>query len=136
MAKFTTEEKLNAIKSYLEGKESQKSIADSIGVNRAVFQNWLKQYEYNGEKAFEKSYTSYNGQFKLNVLNYMYNNGTSPNEAAAIYNIPSAGMIRKWRIQFESQGIDVLESQKKGRSTMDKETKKIKAVEGSVEVLQ
>ncbi|WP_374702962.1 helix-turn-helix domain-containing protein [Peribacillus deserti] len=85
-----------------------------MGVNRAVFQNWVKQYEFHGEKAFEKSYTSYNGQFKLNVLNYMYNNGTSPNEAAAIFNIPSPGMIRKWRIQSESHGIDALNPRKRG----------------------
>jgi transposase len=54
----------------------------------------------------------------------MNDHGTSPNEAAAIFNIPSPRTIRKWRTQFESQGQDALESKKKGRSSMKKETKK------------
>lgn len=136
MPKFTVEEKLSAIKRYLNGKESQRTISNSIGVNRAVLQNWIKQYQSHGEKAFGKSYTSYNQQYKLDVLNYMDNNGTSPNETAAIFNISSPGLIRKWRIQFETLGIDALESKKKGRPAMKKETKKSTPVEGSVEALQ
>jgi transposase len=136
MSKFTVGEKLNAIKRYLNGIESQRTIADSIGVNKAVLQNWIKQYQSHGEKAFEKSYTSYSSQYKLDVLNYMDNNGTSPNETAVIFNISSPGLIRKWRIQFESQGIDALESKKKGRPAVKKETKKSTPVEGSVEALQ
>ena len=89
MAKFTVEEKINAVSRYLNGKESQGTIADSIRVNKAVLQNWIKQYQSHGEKAFEKSYTSYSWQYKLDVLNYMFNHGTSPNETARIFNISS-----------------------------------------------
>ncbi|WP_371318348.1 helix-turn-helix domain-containing protein, partial [Paenibacillus elgii] len=42
----------------------------------------------------------------LDVLNYMIENGTSPNEAAVIFNIPSPGVIRRWRSQFNADGID------------------------------
>jgi transposase-like protein len=62
--------------------------------------------------------------------------GTSPNETAAIFNISSPALIRKWRIQVDSQGIDALKSKKKGRPTVKKKTKKTTAVSGSVEALQ
>ena len=38
---------------------------------------WIKQYEYHGIEAFEKRYTTYTLQFKLDVLNYMNEHGTS-----------------------------------------------------------
>ncbi|MFC5650414.1 transposase [Paenibacillus solisilvae] len=56
-----------------------KSIARTLGVNHEVLRMWIKQYEYHGEKAFEKSYTAYSVPFKLDVLHYMNENGTSPN---------------------------------------------------------
>ena len=49
--------------------------------------NWVKQYEYHGVEAFKKRYTNYTAQFKLDVLNYMNEHGTSLNETAAIFNI-------------------------------------------------
>ena len=51
--------------------------------------NWVKQFEYNGEEAFKKRYTNYTQQFKLDVLNFMNEKGTSLIETAAIFNIPS-----------------------------------------------
>jgi transposase len=89
---------------------------------------------------FKKSYTSYSPQFKLDVLNYMNDNGTSPNETAAIFNISSPGMIRKWRILFETEGVDALKPKKKGCSSMknkkQKVTKKQASAEESIEALQ
>ena len=47
--------------------------------------------------------------------------------------------IRKWKKQFETEGIDALQSKKKGRPSMKKESNKQSKqapVEGSVEALQ
>jgi transposase-like protein len=139
MVKFTLEDKLAAIQRYLEGTESYKSIGASIGTSDNIVRTWVMQDQHHGAEAFKKSYTSYSAQFKLDVLNYMNDHGTSPNETAAVFNITSPALIRKWRIQLESQGMDALKSKKKGRLSMKKETKKTKKsipVEGSVEALQ
>ncbi|MFD4705681.1 IS3 family transposase [Gottfriedia sp. NPDC058432] len=137
MTKFTTEHKLAVVKRYLEGKESFHSIGMLFGTSHTEVINWVAQYKQNGiDGLLKKSYTSYSVQFKLDVLKYMNDHGTSPNEAAAIFNIPSPRTIRKWRTLFESQGLDALESKKKGRSAMKKETKKTTPLKGSVEELQ
>ena len=140
MTKFNAEKKMDAILRYQAGRESVKSIAKSLGVNHEVVRMWIKQFEYHGEKAFERTYTAYTVPYKLDVLQYMNENGTSPNEAAVIFNIPSPGIIRKWRSQFSKNGIDALTSKKKGRSSMAKNKSKVKnnkePVEGSVEALQ
>ncbi|MEH7080427.1 IS3 family transposase [Bacillus velezensis] len=137
MTKFTADHKLEAVTRYLKGKESFRSIGNFFGTSEAVVRNWVAQYKQNGINGLlKKSYTTYSGQFKLNVLNYMNENGTSPNETSTIFNITSPSLIRKWRIQFESQGLDALESKKKGRPSMKKDRKKTQPIEGSIEELQ
>ena len=139
MAKFTEEEKLQAVKRYLNGNESQRTIADSIRVAHPVFRTWIQQYRFNGEKAFEKSYTSYNLQFKLDVLNYMNEQGTSIRETAAIFNIPAPSTLFQWQKQLETQGIDALQSKEKGRPSVKKDSNtqlKQAPVEGATEALQ
>ncbi|USK69527.1 IS3 family transposase [Peribacillus asahii] len=136
MTKFNAEDKLVAVQRYLSGNESYRSIGTSIGATDYMIRTWVMQYKQNGVEAFKKSYTSYSAEFKLDVLQYMNDHGTSSNETAAIFNIPSSGLIRKWRIQFAEQGEDALISKHKGRPTMKKNTKKSNPVEESVEALQ
>ena len=102
---------------------------------------WIRLYEQQGIEAFLKSYTSYSSQFKMDVLNYMNETGTSSYDAAAIFNISSPDMVRNWWKKFEQGGIGALKQKKKGRPSMKKETKKIKSkkptpAEGTVEALQ
>ncbi|EPF09049.1 hypothetical protein ICA_05150 [Bacillus cereus BAG1O-3] len=85
---------------------------------------WIKQFEYHGTQAFEKGNTTYSAQYKLDVLNYMFENGTSSNEKAVIFNISSPGLIRKWRIQLHQKGVDALKSKKKGCQSMTKDNQK------------
>ena len=140
MVKFTPQEKIEAVKKYLNGIEGSNTVAKSIGVNSGVFHNWIKQYEYFGEEAFEKRYTSYPAQYKLDVLNYMNEHGTSIRETAAIFNIPSPETLRNWKIAFETKGLDALEIKKKGRLSMKNENQKTSnkpvPAEGSIEALQ
>jgi len=139
MAKYTAEERLQAALRYIEGKESSHEIAKSIGTDNKAILTWAKQYEHNGVEAFVKSYTNYTTQFKLDVLNFMIEHGTSLLETAAIFHIAAPSTIRKWRKQFETTGLDALQSKKKGRPSMKKETNKQSKqapVEGSPEALQ
>lgn len=139
MAKYTSEEKLQAVLRYIEGKESSHEIARLIGTDHKAILNWVKQYEYNGVEAFIKRYTNYSAQFKLDVLNYMIENGTSLLETAAIFIIATPSTLRFWKKQFETKGFDALQSKKNGRPSMKKETNKQPKqapVEGSPEALQ
>lgn len=139
MAKYTAAEKLQAALRYLEGKESSREIAKSIGTDHKTILNWTKQYKYNGVEAFTKSYTNYTAQFKLDVLNFMIEQGTCLLETAAIFVIAAPSTIFQWRKIFETKGFDALQPKKKGRPSMKKETNKQPKqapVEGSPEALQ
>jgi transposase len=139
MSKFSPEEKTQAVRQYLNGNEGGKTIAKSIGVHPSMLHQWIKQYEMFGENAFEKRYTTYPAQFKLDVLNYMNEHGTSIRETAAIFNIPSYETLRKWKVAYETKGFDALQSKKKGRQSMKNENKTPKKqapAEESIEALQ
>lgn len=50
--KCSTEEKINAVKEYLDGKDSMNSIAKRLGVAFQTFKQWVNNYEAMGVDAF------------------------------------------------------------------------------------
>jgi transposase len=136
MAKYSTEEKLEAVLAYLEGKASFKTIAEERMMSTAPLKRWVMRYREHGLEGLVSSCTNYNIQFKMDVLNYMNEFGASINETAARYNLASDYTVLKWKRQFEAGGIDALKRKKKGRPLMKEETKKPTPVEGSAEALQ
>jgi len=140
MARFTAEEKIQIVKHYLNGYVSYYDLQKTYHVSESVIRGWVKLYEDQGANAFFKPYTKHSQQFKLDVLQYMNETGASSYEAAAIFNILSPSLVRRWRKLVERDGVDALKPKKKGRLAMKKETKsnvkKQLPVEGSIEALQ
>lgn len=137
--------KLSAIKEYLKGKETCSEIARSINMNPSDLLLLIKRYQLHGSKAFRKGYTQHTKQFKLDVLSYMDEHGTSIRETTAIFNLSSATSIRIWKKQFELGGLDALESRKKEHLMMKKQnqssnknesTNEIKALQAELEYLR
>ncbi|WP_156153493.1 IS3 family transposase [Domibacillus robiginosus] len=136
MTKYSFETKLEAVTTYLEGTESIIHIAQLYNVNRSVLQRWIATFREHGWAGFQKTYTSYSAEFKMDVLNYMNETGVSTEEASAVYNIPSPGTVWKWRHLVETQGIDALKPKKKGRPSMKKESRNNQPAEGTEEALR
>ena len=139
MGKMSAEDKLAAVERYLNGKESSRTVAADFGISHRYLLTLTNQYQKNGVEVFVRRYTNYTKTFKLDVLNYMTEHGTSLHETAAIFNIAASTSIRNWQKQFETLGEDALQPKKKGRQSMKKQsTKQPKnnLVEGSPEALQ
>lgn len=143
MSNFTVENRIQMVLRYLNGNESIKEISRQVQINKSVLSGWIRLYEQHGSEAFLKNYTRYSTEFKMDVLNYMNETGTSSVDTAAIFNISSPGMIRNWRTKWKQGGIDALQLKKKGRPSMKKETKNSEPkkaaptpVEGTVEALK
>lgn len=124
MTKYSTELKLKAVLAYLQGTASFKTIADQFNISLSPLKDWVAQYKANGAESFQSSYTNYDFNFKMDIINYINDFGVTPNEAAAIFNIPSPSTVHKWVKLFNTVGIDALESKKKGRPSMKKESMK------------
>lgn len=83
-------------------KKSYREIGKSIEIDHKSIVKWVRQYNYNGAEALVKRCTSYTQMFKLEVLQYMTENGTSLCESAAIFNIPAHSTLAVWKRKFET----------------------------------
>jgi transposase len=140
LAKFTAEEKIKAVKRYLKGHTGCPTIAQEIGVHVSKLQYWVKKYQYHGIEAFLNTYTKYTAEFKLDVISYMNEHGTSIIETAAIFNLSSESILWNWHNTLNTQGWAALKAKKKGRPAMKKDNQKPTnntiPAEGSVEALR
>ncbi|MFV2049575.1 MULTISPECIES: helix-turn-helix domain-containing protein [Bacillaceae] len=92
--------------------------------------------EIHGVAGLQESYTNYSVKFKMNVLNYMNEMGASIEEATAVFNVSSSSAVYRWKVLFETQGIDALQQKEKERSTSMWKKSNNKPVEGSEEALR
>jgi len=77
MGKVSVEQRLQAVQRYLNGYETMIEIAKDTGVTVQVVSEWVRRYQKNGVETFLRSYTKYSADYKMNVLNYMNETGTS-----------------------------------------------------------
>lgn len=136
MAKFSVEDKLRAVREYVEGHDSKKGIARRFGLHPSVLKQWIDLYQNHGKEGLRKRYTNYTAEFKLDVLNFMNDTGASPYEAAAVFNIPSRATVNKWRNTVDAGKMDALIPKKKGRPSMKEKPKKPLPPQESNETLQ
>jgi transposase len=59
MAKFTLEQKLDAVKEYLQGNRSYRDIAKTLSTNHKAIMKWVRQYEAHGVDGLISRYTNY-----------------------------------------------------------------------------
>lgn len=140
LAKFTNDEKIHAVKRYLEGNVGCNTIAKEMGVHVSKLQYWVRKYEYHGKQAFIKTYIKYTTQYKLDVLKYMNEHGTSIFDTAARFNLSSDAILWQWQNILLTKGETALGSKKKGRPSMKKDhrepSKKQITATNSIEDLQ
>ena len=97
MSKFSKEEKMNAVKRRLEGKESYASIAGSIGAGETTIQTWVLNYEAMGEDAFIRSSNRhYTLEEKNEAVRFYLEGKGSLSAICKKFKIPSAGTLRRW----------------------------------------
>jgi len=123
MAKYSYEQRLEVVMGVIRQGMSFKEAADIIGACKGDAQKWVRLYKIHGIEGLLMKSGSYDGQFKVSVVEYMHANGLSAREAAAKFGILSHSTILVWERIFYEQGREaLLEENKRGR--------KSKAVEG------
>lgn len=135
MGRFSSDEKYLAVQAYLTGRESYRDIAQRIETHHKSVMKWVSLYQKHGMEGLIRGYTTYSKPFKMDVLKFMNESGTSLLETAAIYNIAAPSTVLQWKKVLEEQGEDALNPQKKGRPSMKKENNSTPS-EGSTEALQ
>ena len=96
-SKFKADEKIAAVLEFLDGKNSQLAIAERLGIDRATFQQWIKNYQSMGSDAFQEHVNqSYSKELKEQaVADYLSGRGSLLNLCEK-YKIKSTYQLRDW----------------------------------------
>ncbi len=127
MSKYSSEFKLKVINYYKEGHGFLTTAKYFDIPAMATVQKWVRKYETNGIKGLMKNMkTSYSGEFKQNVVEYMHNNHLSCLETAIKFNLQGADVVGKWERIYYEEGPQGLYIERRGRSkNMSSKPKKL-----------
>ena len=121
---YSSELKLQVVQRYLQGNVSTREVANEFGVSQSDVRKWRDAYLYNGVSGLCTTHGTYTGDFRVSVVEYMHNTGTSVRQAAACFNIPSPSTVSKWERIYYECGKEALYIENRGRPKMMKDTKK------------
>ena len=115
MSKYSFEEKYEAVQRVLNGMSLGES-ARIMGVCASQVRNWFHLYENHGWDALRNGGSSYDGTFKVMVVEYMHSNHLSYKSTAAFFGIKCDSNVAKWeRIYYEEGPEGLLRKKPRGR---------------------
>ncbi len=129
MSKYSNEFKLEVVKYCIEGHHGFKSTADYFNIPAKItVQKWCRKYQAHGEKGLLKNLkTSYSGEFKQNVIEYMHTNHLSNFETAIHFNLANDTVVSKWERIYYEEGPQALYEEHRGKKkNMSSKTRKKK----------
>jgi transposase len=119
MSKYTFEEKHESVQRVLDGMSIRDS-ARIMGVCESQIRNWFHLYENHGWEALKNGGASYDGAFKVMVVEYMHSNHLSYTSTAAYFGIKCKTHVAKWeRIYYEEGPEGLLKGKPRGRPPKD-----------------
>lgn len=128
MSKYSNEFKLEVVKYYLEGHHSRAGTARKFGMPSSTpLKEWIKKYQEHGpEGLIKQQKSSYSGEFKQNVVEYMHDNHLSATQTAIHFRLQTP-IVLKWERIYYEKGPQGLYKERRGRSrNMESKPKKKK----------
>ena len=111
MNKYSEQFKLAAIQQYLAGPGGFTTVAKEIGVGVALVKRWVAFYRAHGLDGIKaKPYVRHSAEFKLKVLQHMWDNHLSCAQAAAAFDVRGQCHISTWQRSYRAGGVDALMS--------------------------
>lgn len=125
MRKYTPAFKLKVVQRYLDGSMGYRTVAEQFGIsNPSLVQRWVGFFRRHGEDGLKGKRASYDGAFKLSVLQHMWDNKLSKGQAATAFNIRRHATVGAWEQAYRKGGIAALEPGPTGRPRMQPDKNK------------
>ncbi len=115
MSKYNEQFKLKVVEQYLSGTAGYKLVAELFGLPYSTVRKWVGFYRLHGPAGLAKKFAHYNAEFRLSVLQHMWDRELSYGQVATAFNIRSAGCIGQWERCYHSGGLDALAPRKRGK---------------------
>lgn len=117
MSKYSNELKLKIVKYCIEEHHSKYDAAKKFNIpSPTPIDNWIRKYKEHGvEGIVKQKKSSYSGEFKQNVVEYMHSNHLSATETAIYFRIMT-NVVLKWERIYYEEGPQGLYIERRGRS--------------------
>ena len=117
MSKYSNEFKLEVVKYYLENYGGYGITANHFNISSATsVKEWVRKYKENGSYGLLKNLkSSYSGDFKQNVIEYMHENHLSATETAIKFNLANNVIVQRWERIYYEEGPQALFKERRGR---------------------
>lgn len=112
--KYTNELKLKIVEEYRNGDLGLKLLAQKYSVSPGDIQKWSDACREHGIDGLCKKYKAYDGQFKVDVIEYMHSTSSSARQTAAHFNISSHITVCNWNRIYLEKGRDALLNHRQG----------------------
>ena len=134
MSKYSSEFKLEVVKYYLENNIGYQTTANHFCLSSTLVRKWVRKYKENGYAGLMKNQkSSYGGDFKQNVVEYMHKNHLSCQETAIHFNLSGDCVVSKWERIYYEEGPQGLYIERRGRSKNMSSKPKKKKLNNKVE---
>lgn len=114
--RYTKQFKQKAVDRYLEGHKGYKLVAREFGIAAPMLRRWVLWHQTHGAAGLAPKTGQYSAQFKLNLLQYMWDNALSYTKAAAVFNLRSVQSVANWERRYRAHGVEGLEHARKSPS--------------------
>ena len=118
MAKCSYEEKLEAVLRVVEYEMSCGASAKILGVHCSMVERWVARYKQFSPEGLLLKRGSYDGAFKVSVIEYMHENHLSLAWTAAKFGIPNHDTVGKWERIYYEEGTQGLYKENRGRKSI------------------
>ena len=118
MSKYSEEFKLKVVNYYLNNRYGWKYVAKQFDIPAwTTVRKWVRKYEEHGKRGLIKNQkTSYSGDFKQNVVEYMHTNHLSATMTATKFNLANENTVLRWERIYYEEGPQALYKEKRGRN--------------------
>lgn len=117
MSKYSNEFKLQVIKYYLEEHHSYTECCKKFNIpDSKPIRHWVHKYKLHGVEGIIKQLkSSYDGNFKQNVVEYMHSNHLSATETSNYFRLGCSAVVLKWERIYYKEGPQALFEERRGR---------------------
>lgn len=116
MSKYSEQFKLAVVKEYLsDTSDGYPTVARRHGLtSHSMVERWVLAYRHHGEAGLSKKSSKYSSEFKLSVLQHMWDNHLSITQVAAKFDIRSHSSVGIWERAYRDGGVGALTSRRRG----------------------
>jgi transposase len=117
MAKYSEQFKLAVVQDYLsDTSKGYRAIGRRHGLSsHSMVERWVNVYKLHGIAGLRKKFSQYNAEYRMSVLQYMWDNQLSVSRTAAHFDIRNSVLVSVWEREYRAGNAETLVPRQRGR---------------------